>query len=86
MKMAMPDGAVMGVCVQGAQTGATTSYDGRIVEVSNPQHIKALRDLGAFPANLAGGRSRGGYRCDGCGFGSFFRHCGRCGGTCTKET
>lgn len=85
MKMAMPDGAVMGVRVQGAQTGATTSYDGRIVDVSNPQHIKALKDLGAFPANLASGSPRGGYRCGSCGFGSFFIGCGRCGGTCSRE-
>lgn len=83
MKLAMPDGAVRGVEVEGAYTGATTSYNGPIVEVTNPQHERALRELGAFPANI-GGRPRGGYRCE-CGFGSFFTTCSRCGGTCAKE-
>lgn len=26
-----------------------------------------------------------GYRCPGCGFGSFFVRCSRCGGTCHRE-
>ena len=28
---------------------------------------------------------RHGFRCDDCGFGSFFTTCSRCGGTCTRE-
>lgn len=87
-RLCMPDGAVRGIDVQGAQTGATTAYTpGRngTVTVDNAQHEKALREYGAFPANL-GGRTRGGYRCTLCGFGAFFTSCSRCGGTCEKET
>lgn len=86
-RLCLPDGAVRGVDIQGAYTGATTAYtagrDGTVT-VTNPQHERALRELGAFPANL-GGRPRGGYRCEPCGFGSYFKTCGRCGGTCEKE-
>lgn len=85
MKLAMPDGACVGVTVEGAHTGRTTSYDGRIVDVTNPRHVRALRDLGAFPVNL-GGRPSGGYRCGGCGFLGYFATCGRCHGSCEKET
>lgn len=28
---------------------------------------------------------RAGYRCAGCGFGTFFRTCSRCGGSCERE-
>jgi len=88
-RLCLPDGAVRGVDIEGARTGVRTgSYtpgrDGAVT-VDNPRHIRALRELGAFPANL-GGRTRGGYRCDGCGFGSFFTTCSRCGGACQKET
>lgn len=84
MRLAMPDGAVTGVQVEGARTGHTTSYDGRMVDVEHPRHVRALRDLGAFPVNL-GGRPAGGYRCR-CGFASFFRRCSRCGSDCERET
>ncbi|HEY2763402.1 MAG TPA: hypothetical protein VGJ13_05230 [Pseudonocardiaceae bacterium] len=80
----MPDGAVTGVQVEGARTGRTTNYQGRIVEVTNPQHEKALRDLGAFPVNL-GGQPAGGYRCGSCGFVAYFTTCGRCGASCHRE-
>lgn len=83
MRLAMPDSAVTGINVQGAHTGRTTRYDGRIVTVTNPQHQRALRGLGAFPINL-GGQPAGGYRCT-CGFASFFKTCSRCGGPCDKE-
>lgn len=83
MKLAMPDKACVGVSVEGAQTGTKTHYDGRIVDVENPRHQKALRDLGAFPVNL-GGRAEGGYRCE-CGFRGYFATCGRCGDVCERE-
>lgn len=86
-RLCLPDGAVRGVDVQGAITGATATYNaGRdgTVTVTNPQHERALRELGAFPANL-GGRPRGGYRCPDCGFGAYLLRCSRCGGTCEKE-
>lgn len=46
-------------------------------------HLKAANMSGP---NLTGVTGRGlGYRCDGCGFGSWFATCSRCGGTCVKE-
>jgi hypothetical protein len=81
----MPDRAVTGVDIEGARGGLTAHYEGRIVQTDNPRHIRALRDLGCFPINL-GGRARGGYRCDGCGFSSYFVRCSRCGSDCTKES
>lgn len=84
MKLAMPDGAVAGVSIEGAQTGRKTHYDGRIVEVSDHQHLRALKELGAFPVNL-GGRTAGGYRCKACDFSGFFAKCGRCGGQTERE-
>lgn len=86
MRIAAPDGAVAGMEVKTAQTGHVTRY-GRIAEVTNRQHAKALLAEGAFVASLSGQTRRGiGYRCDDCGFGAFFATCSRCGGTCTKET
>ncbi|MFI1535575.1 hypothetical protein [Streptomyces anandii] len=86
-RLCLPDGAVRGIDIQGAQTGTVTAYtagrDGTVT-VDNPQHERALRAYGAFPANL-GGAPRGGRRCTGCGFGSYFTICSRCGGTCAKE-
>ncbi|MBK3624914.1 hypothetical protein JHN59_08640 [Streptomyces sp. MBT49] len=85
-KLCLPDGAVRGIDIRGAQTGSITAYtagrDGTVT-VDNPQHERALRAYGAFPANL-GGSARGGYRCV-CGFGSFFATCSRCGETCQRE-
>ncbi|MEU5426837.1 hypothetical protein AB0H73_14705 [Streptomyces olivoreticuli] len=88
-RLCLPDGAVHGVEIEGARTGARTgSYtagrDGTVT-VDNRQHERALRELGAFPSNL-GGRPRGGYRCTQCGFAAFITTCGRCGGTCEKES
>ena len=51
-------------------------------------HAKLHRQAGDLPASspAAGplGRSVG-YRCTGCGFGSVFTTCGRCGGPCERE-
>lgn len=87
-RICLPDGAVRGVDFEGARTGArlgsyTPGKDGTVT-VDNPRHIRALREMGAFAANLAG-RTRGGYRCATCSFGSFFKSCSRCGGTCERE-
>ncbi|MER7968104.1 hypothetical protein ABTX35_03655 [Streptomyces sp. NPDC096080] len=86
-KLCLPDGAVRGIDIQGAQTGTVTSYtagrDGTVT-VDNPQHERALREYGAFPSAL-GGHTRGGYRCTGCGFGAFFTTCSRCGSLCRRD-
>lgn len=88
-RLCLPDGAVRGVDMEGARTGAhmgsyTPGRDGTVT-VDNPRHIQALRELGAFPANL-GGRTGGGFRCTDCSFGSFFKKCSRCGGACERES
>lgn len=87
-RLCLPDGAARGVDIEGARTGVrsgsyTPGSDGTVT-VDNPRHIRALREWGAFSANL-GGRTSGGYRCSDCGFGSFFKKCSRCGGTCERE-
>lgn len=86
MRIAAPDGAVAGMEVKGAQTGRITKYNGRIMEVDNPQHQKALLAEGAFAASLSGRTRRDiGYRCPACGFATFVKSCSRCGGTCERE-
>ncbi|HZP55043.1 hypothetical protein [Actinocrinis sp.] len=87
MRIAAPDGAVAGMEVKGAYTGRVTRYNGRIMDVENPAHAKALIAEGAFPVSLTG-RTRAdlGYRCPACGHGSFFVRCGKCGGQCERES
>lgn len=86
MRMCMPDSACRGITVEGAQTGRSATYNGQIVDVTNPRHQRALLAEGAFPASLSGvAHHTDGYRCGSCGHGSFFRRCGRCGSDCEKE-
>lgn len=51
-----------------------------------PRDARALVKAGGFVPSLSGTTSeRTGYRCPACSFGSFFRRCSRCGGTCERE-
>lgn len=60
-------------------------YNGQSIEVTSPSHARVLRRLGYTTADVAGGPSRAdGYRCTDCGFSSFFKVCGRCGGSCQR--
>lgn len=79
MRMAMPDGACMGIDAR-TEYGRTRYDAGRdgTVNVENPRHIRMLREEGAFPANLGGTPLVAGYPCP-CGHKSFFRRCGKCG-------
>lgn len=87
MRLAAPDSAVAGMEVKGAQTGHVTRYPGRLMDVENPTHAKALLSEGAFQVSLSGRTRRGlGFRCASCGFGSFVKVCSRCGGTCERES
>jgi hypothetical protein len=83
MRVAAPDGAVREV--DGVTGRRYRSRDG--VYDMHPADAAALVKAGGFTPGL-GGRTHGGYRCTtpGCGFGSFFAKCSRCGGTCEKET
>ena len=85
MRLAMPDGCVTGVTLDGVRTGRRAHYQGRIVDVDHPTDVKTLRDWGAFPVNQGGRVTRGGYRCPGCGFAAYVVTCSRCGATCEKE-
>jgi len=47
---------------------------------------RALVEAGGFLPSLAGASGRAvGFRCPGCGFGSYLRTCSRCGSTCDRE-
>lgn len=71
--MVSPDRGCVGADVDGVR------YSGRFIETDNPQHARALKDAGYFPASLGGvARARGGYDCPVCGFRSFFASCSRC--------
>lgn len=60
-------------------------YNGQSIEVTSPSHARVLRKLGYTVADVAGGPSKAdGYRCDSCGFSSFFKTCGRCGSSCQR--
>jgi hypothetical protein len=87
MRLAAPSSTVAGMEVKGAQTGHVARYPGRIMNVENPMHIKALMSEGAFPVSMTGGTRKAiGYRCGACGFGAFLKTCSRCGGVCEKES
>lgn len=49
--------------------------------------VKAHLNASNLPTPSAAGPvgRRAGYRCTGCGFGTFFTTCGRCGGHCERE-
>lgn len=51
------------------------------INVENPKHIKQMKDEGLFEASLMGATTdrQLGFTCNECGFGSWFRKCGRCG-------
>ena len=85
-RLCMPDNGCRGISVEGAYTGATTHYQGHIVDVDNPRHIKALKSLGAFPTSATGPTPiRGGYTCPTCGFAAYFATCGRCSTACVRH-
>ena len=77
MRLAMPDGACLGIDVQTER--GKTSYNGRIVDVDSPRHIRMLKAEGAFPADLGGVTRAAGYWCPACSRTSYFVRCGRCG-------
>jgi hypothetical protein len=51
------------------------------INVENPKHIRQMKDEGLFEASLMGVTTnhQSGFTCNECGFGSWFRKCGRCG-------
>lgn len=58
---------------------------GGVFEMSDTDARLAVKAGGAI-ASLAGTTRRAtGWRCKGCGFGSFLKRCGRCGAECERE-
>lgn len=82
-RMLSPDDACRGVDVP--TYGGKASYNGTVIDVSEPSHARALKAAGYTVASIAQGPIRsGGYSCTGCGFSAFFKVCGRCGGSCER--
>lgn len=69
--------------LSGRRYGGNTP--GRVFDVT-PADARAVVKAGGALASESGTTSRGlGYRCGGCGFGSFLITCSRCGGACERE-
>lgn len=58
---------------------------GRVFDM-DPADARLLVKAGGVLASESGTTRRAiGYRCGGCGFGSFLTRCSRCGGECERE-
>jgi hypothetical protein len=65
---------------------ARNYQQGGSFDMTDPRDVRQAVKIGGTIASEAGTTRRGiGYRCTGCGFGSFTRACGRCGGVCERE-
>lgn len=52
----------------------------------HPRDAAAIVAYGGFIPSMAGTTRRGiGFRCEDCGFGSYFTTCSRCGGRAVRE-
>jgi hypothetical protein len=83
VRVAAEDRRQVATAINGREYRARDGYF-RMTEADAAAH----RRSGNLPASAAAepvGR-RGGYRCDGCGFGSFFVTCSRCGASCSRES
>jgi hypothetical protein len=71
------------VQVEGVRTGTTRTYRADkkgFYEVNNAADAKSFKESGMVEASLMGTTDSGvGFLCNACGFGSWFRVCGRCG-------
>lgn len=77
-RLLSPDDGCVSVKVPSGY-GREAVYNGRVIDVESPAHIRRLRAEGYVVAGVAGVPvQRGGYTCE-CGFSSFFRKCSRCG-------
>lgn len=81
-RLLSPDDACIGVDVP---YGRSRSYEGTTIDVSDPSHVKLLRQAGYTLADTAGRPSKApGFECLDCGFQSFFRLCSKCGSECER--
>lgn len=82
-RMLSPDDACRGVDVP--TYGGKASYNGTVIDVSEPSHARALKAAGYTVAAVAGAPIRsGGFSCSECSFKSYFRSCSRCGADCVR--
>lgn len=70
-----------------AGDGSRKSYEkGGLFRDMSPAALRQLVRAGGAVASESGTTRRGiGYRCPGCGFGSFLRRCSKCGTECERE-
>ena len=69
--------------MSGRRYGGNTP--GRVFDM-DPADARDVVKLGGAYASVSGTTRRAiGYRCGGCGFGSWTRICGRCGRECHRE-
>lgn len=81
-RLIAPDGGVRGVDITTER--GTRSYNPNkkgVIEVTNPRHAAQMKAEGFFEASLMGPTqdTNLGFTCNECGFGSWFKVCGRCG-------
>ena len=81
-RLVAPDGGVKGVDVTTERGTRTYNPDRRgTYNVDNPAIARRMKAEGVFEASVMSPTtdSAVGFTCIECGFGSFFRKCGRCG-------
>lgn len=87
-KFIAPDKHVASVNIEGARTGLnqTVRREGDYFVAADSSQAKALQQEGFIEASLMGSTTNRslGFICVDCGFGSWFKTCGRCGSDCTK--
>ena len=80
--------------ILGNDVAQVQAADGRTWGANRPGRVFDVTDdvardvvaVGGAVASMAGTTRRSvGYRCGGCGFGSYTRVCGRCGQECERE-
>lgn len=54
-------------------------YRGRILDVQDPRHVSALKQVGYFVADEGGVPRAEGFVCTECGRKVWFKTCGKCG-------
>lgn len=83
-RLLSPDDACASVKVPDGQREAT--YNGRVIDVTSPSHIRVLKAAGYTVGDVSGQSPKSaGRRCTSCGFNGWFVICSRCGGSCERD-
>ena len=81
-KLIASDSGVRGVDIKTERGTYKYNPDKKgVINVENPRHAAQMKAEGFFEASLMGATTRPnlGFTCGGCGFGSWFKKCSRCG-------